>query len=741
MPDQLQLRGGTTTEHNSFTGAAREVTVDTTKKTLVVHDGSQAGGTPLMKESGATAASSVQIGTGGVERLKLTSSEVVVNETGASVDFRVEGDTEPNLIFVDASADRIGIGTSSVDRHFHVEGTDNVMGKFQNNQGLCLIEFEDTDTTAGQRPSIGADANQLIFFTGGSTRGGVDVLGRLGIGTTSQGTFNTNADDIVISGSANSGMTIDTPNTATGRIAFGDPEDNNAGQIRYTHSSNNMSFDTNGSEKMTLLSGGALLIGGTTSTGAANKLQIIDSTDSRMMLINTNAASSQDATIFFAPANSVTGGSIVCTSEEDFSSAANRTSRLTFSNRKDGTLTERLRLESDGDVFIKTNDVKLAGSGTLRINSGSTAGSLNLDGGSSNHGGEINLFGGSNGGRILFRTGVGAGQQGEKMRLDENGRLLINSTDTNAVHTNADDVIIGNTSASVAGLSIVTSTSGYATLQFSDGAGLKNQGQVAYNHTNNQMLFTTASTTRMMISSAGNVGIGTVSPERTLHQHMANSSANYHQFTNSTTGLGAGDGGLVGIDSNEDMILWNQENNRIRFATNNQERARFNTDGHFLVGTTTTSLDGSSFGIALYNNGAANFFRNAGNNINTVKIGGNAGQANVEGNGDIVNTNNSYGQISDETLKQDIVDAASQWNDIKNIRVRKFRFKNNPTGNLQIGVIAQELEKVSAGLVSMNEGIKTVKYSVLYMKAVKCLQEAIAKIETLETKVAALEAA
>ena len=52
MPDQLQLRGGTTTEHNSFTGAAREVTVDTTKKTLVVHDGSTQGGTPLMKESG-----------------------------------------------------------------------------------------------------------------------------------------------------------------------------------------------------------------------------------------------------------------------------------------------------------------------------------------------------------------------------------------------------------------------------------------------------------------------------------------------------------------------------------------------------------------------------------------------------------------------------------------------------------------------------------------------------------------
>ncbi len=544
MPDQLQLRGGTTTEHNSFTGALREVTVDTTKKTLVVHDGSQAGGTPLMKESGATAASSVQIGTGGVERLKLTSSEVVVNETGASVDFRVEGDTEPNLIFVDASADRIGIGTSSVDRHFHVEGTDNVMGKFQNNQGLCLIEFEDTDTTAGNRPSIGADANQLIFFTGGSTRGGVDSSGRLGIGTTSQGTFNTNADDIVISGSANSGMTIDTPNTATGRIAFGDPEDNNAGQIRYTHSSNNMSFDTNGSEKMTLLSGGALLIGGTTSTGAANKLQIIDSTDSRMILVNTNAASSQDASIFFAPANAVTGGSIVCTSEEDFANAANRTARLAFSTRLNGDLLERLRLESDGDVVIKTNDVALSGSGTLRINSGSTAGALNLDGGSSNHGGEINLTGGSNGGRIQFRTGVGAGQQGEKMRLDENGRLLINGTDANAVHTNADDVIIGNTSASLMGLSIVTSTSGYGTLQFSDGGGNKNQGQIAYNHTSDSMSFITAETTKIVINTSGQVVLGSSSLEVPLQVHgtivqkndaTSNTSSQLH-FDNDTSG-------------------------------------------------------------------------------------------------------------------------------------------------------------------------------------------------------------
>jgi len=47
MSKLLQLRGGTTSEHGSFTGAVREVTVDTTKDTLVVHDGSTAGGFAL----------------------------------------------------------------------------------------------------------------------------------------------------------------------------------------------------------------------------------------------------------------------------------------------------------------------------------------------------------------------------------------------------------------------------------------------------------------------------------------------------------------------------------------------------------------------------------------------------------------------------------------------------------------------------------------------------------------------
>ena len=133
--------------------------------------------------------------------------------------------------------------------------------------------------------------------------------------------------------------------------------------------------------------------------------------------------------------------------------------------------------------------------------------------------------------------------------------------------------------------------------------------------------------------------------------------------------------------------------------------------------------------------------------------------------GDVQNHDNSYGSTSDERIKQGIRDASSQWDDIKALKVRNFK-KNDDVRQYgdkaweQIGVIAQELEASGMDKLVKKETVwdkddpevksgeategdikeyKAVKYSVLYMKAIKALQEAMAKIETLETKVKALE--
>ena len=50
MPTQVQWRRGTTLDHSSFTGAAGEVTIDTDKKVLIVHDGSTLGGIPTITQ-------------------------------------------------------------------------------------------------------------------------------------------------------------------------------------------------------------------------------------------------------------------------------------------------------------------------------------------------------------------------------------------------------------------------------------------------------------------------------------------------------------------------------------------------------------------------------------------------------------------------------------------------------------------------------------------------------------------
>lgn len=77
MARQLQLRRGTTAQHTVFTGAAGEVTIDTDKDALVVHDGVQAGGFPAARESVVTAhtenisnphsVTKVQVGLGNVD--------------------------------------------------------------------------------------------------------------------------------------------------------------------------------------------------------------------------------------------------------------------------------------------------------------------------------------------------------------------------------------------------------------------------------------------------------------------------------------------------------------------------------------------------------------------------------------------------------------------------------------------------------------------------------------------------
>ena len=129
----------------------------------------------------------------------------------------------------------------------------------------------------------------------------------------------------------------------------------------------------------------------------------------------------------------------------------------------------------------------------------------------------------------------------------------------------------------------------------------------------------------------------------------------------------------------------------------------------------------------------------------------------VNGAGTIYAAATTITSISDRRLKQNIVDANSQWDDIKGLKFKNFQWKDVPgyaqaDGKTYLGLISDEVEPISPNLIDpiaqTKEDIenevpdpeyKGVKYSIVWMKAVKALQEAQARIETLEAKVAALE--
>ena len=130
----------------------------------------------------------------------------------------------------------------------------------------------------------------------------------------------------------------------------------------------------------------------------------------------------------------------------------------------------------------------------------------------------------------------------------------------------------------------------------------------------------------------------------------------------------------------------------------------------------------------------------------------------IEENGDFLSATDNYGSTSDGRLKENIVDSGSQWDDIKALQIKKYSFiEDGLDAPDKIGVIAQDL--LAAGMTGLvkqkfktdaednpildadgnHDYIYTVKGSVMQMKALKALQEAMAKIEVLEAKVAALE--
>ena len=532
----------------------------------------------------------------------------------------------------------------------------------------------------------------------------IDSSENVGIGTTSPSSFFAGATNLVIGGgSGDEGITIYSGSTGSGRFHFADGTSGAAeydGFIVYDHNNQKMLLGSAGATAATIDSSGNVGIGTTSPNTYTNfNTLTINGTNGGVLDLEKNGT--------------LTGELYVQSGATDIVlAAAQSTGSLVFMA---GGLTERARINTSGDISI---------------------------GSSSNHAGArvvINDTPPTAFGSPMFQIG--------QETFTSSGYYSIGLGYTAASYTEPPVEIAAAT----------TSSSGGTTADIVFGT--------------RSVTTNTAVTERMRISSSGNVQISTSAGNYTdalLTARNAGNSIDWgHTNTagyGSTLGAHAGSGapfvGLscgAGTNSNtfrtyglKGALITTDNAGSLLFSrvttasADNQsptESMRIDSSGALLIGRTSGNPNSSSFGINFDGGGRMLAASNYGATGTAHQLYGNAGSVRILGDGDLENTNNSYTGLSDERLKSNIVDASSQIDDIMAVQVRSYTL--NETGATHIGVVAQELEASGmSGLVkTKDDGMKSVKYSILYLKAIKALQEAVTRIETLEAEVAALKGA
>jgi hypothetical protein len=159
MPTVLQFRRGTTTQNNSFTGTAGELSVDTTLDTLRIHDGSTAGGFALLKETG-------------ISNLTLNAqAEIRLGDSDSSnyVGFKSPGTVASNLIFTLPSADGTSGQALVTDASGNLSFAAAGATVSQDNSTDTAFNIYFASTTSGALTAVKYDGSDMTFNPSTST--------------------------------------------------------------------------------------------------------------------------------------------------------------------------------------------------------------------------------------------------------------------------------------------------------------------------------------------------------------------------------------------------------------------------------------------------------------------------------------------------------------------------------------------------------------------------------------------
>jgi hypothetical protein len=272
---------------------------------------------------------------------------------------------------------------------------------------------------------------------------------------------------------------------------------------------------------------------------------------------------------------------------------------------------------------------------------------------------------------------------------------------------------------------------------------------------------------KMYFGASGNVGIGTTAPSAigtgylSLTTNGVNGGGLVMQVNGTPTGyLYTESGALVLNNTSGVMQFYNAGSERMRItsggftkasnmgsylsASGNYHELCNSTGGEW--NTIMTNSATNPYGMLIshstnISNSGNEFLVGYVNNINALRF-------KFASNGGLYNFQANDSNLSDIRTKKEITSLESYWDKFKALDIVKFKYKDQSHDDFNIGVIAQQVESVAPEFIN-DEGwgktpedgvpLKSIYTADLYHASIKVLQEAMAKIETLEAKVTALE--
>jgi len=484
------------------------------------------------------------------------------------------------LLHLTNVTDRATFDGSLADFHLVMNGSGNTTGNFEG--GIAFADDSSNPTAAISPVDAGTSgATSLAFGTGDITavteRMRITSSGNVGIGTISPASALTVSDgtasgltpfggtELFLNSSGDNYLQFGSGTSSSPAIYFGDSADGDVGGIIYAHASNAMSFRTNGSERMRIDSSGNVGIGTSSPT-------------QELEVAGTIRSSLSAADYSFGATTSGGGGFFI--EPDDYTAAnpvweirTNASEPLAF--QMGGT--ERMRIDSSGNVGIGTSSpsrpLHISASDCRIRLTDSDADTISVELHNSSGSGILSTNGASS---LLFQT-----DNAERLRIDSGGNVGI-GTSSPATKLHVQD---GTSSlrfrqnGTVSETLVVGPSGGDAALYLGDTVDTVRAGLYYDTSENDLQIRGYNNSTRIIIDSDGNVGIGTTAPAEKLDVNGniriqgGSPRLKFYETDNATKtwqlGLGAGNFLLVDDLASTIPIFVNQgaPNNSLRILS------------------------------------------------------------------------------------------------------------------------------------------------------------------------------